>query len=60
MTDELQEVHEEQPQAEADEGAMDMDEVTDEQSAEGDTDAEGAMDESEESDQGEDSADEEL
>jgi hypothetical protein len=63
MTDELQEVQEEQPQAE---DAMDTaaDEIADEPSADGETAAEGEtpaeteMDESEESDQGEDSPDE--
>ena len=63
MTDELQEVQEEQPQAEE---ATDTaaDEIANEPSAEGETAAEGEpaaeseMDESEESDQGEDSPDE--
>jgi hypothetical protein len=64
MTDELQEVQEEQPQADEPTDAV-AEESTDEPSPEAETaiesetTAEGEMDDSQESDQGEDSAEEE-
>ena len=63
MTDELQEVQEEQPQPEeatdtSAEGIADEPSAEAEATAEGETSAEGEMEESEESDQGEDSPDE--